>query len=515
MANSPFLLVILDGWGIAPASSGNAITLAKTPVMTQLMEKYAHTQLNASGINVGLPKSQVGNSEAGHMNLGGGRIVEQDVRVISQSINQGIFFKNPAFLSAINHAKKNNSNIHLMGLLSSFQSPHVEFDHILALLTLLRSKKVEKVYIHLFTDGRDSPKFEAVKLIKILKDNLKNNEKIATVIGRFYAMDRNKKWQRTQAAYELLTEGRGNKAKNEIEAITSAYNRGQSDEFIQPTVIVKNKKPVALIKDNDSVIFFNLRSDRARQLTKTFVQMNFMEKNLGSFHREKKIKNLVFVALTEFGPDLEGILTAYPSKDITNTLPMILEKNKQLYIAETEKYAHVTYFFNGGYADPVAGEKRVLIPSPTLMSYEKKPEMSAAEITAKIKDSLQKELFDFITVNYANPDMIGHTGNLKAGITAVEFVDKCVGELIKEVKKRNGQMIITADHGNIEQMLNLKTGEIMTEHTTNPVPCIFVNEKLIGKKIKKDGVLGDVSPTVVDLLNLKKPKEMTRKSLLI
>lgn len=512
MNKYPFLLLILDGWGIAPPSSGNAITLAKTPVITELSKTYPYTLLEASGINVGLPRNQVGNSEAGHMNLGAGRIVEQDVRVISQSINTGVFFKNPAFFSAISHVKKNNSNLHLIGLLSSYQSPHVELDHLIALLELLREKKVKNIYLHLFTDGRDSPKFEAIKLIKVLVGNFKNSEKIASIVGRFYAMDRGKKWERTREAYELLTEGKGIPAKDAEAAIVSAYNRGQSDEFIQPSII-KNKKPVATIKDYDAIIFFNLRSDRARQLTKTFVQEKFTEKNPGAFNRNKVLKNLLFVALTEFGPDLEGVLTAYPSRDITETVPMVIQK-RQLYLAETEKYAHVTYFFNGGYADPVNQESRLMVPSPSLMSYDKKPEMAAGEITEKILEFFKKNQYDFYVVNFANPDMIGHTGNLKAGISAVEYVDYCVGKIVKETLKNNGWLIITADHGNIEKMINLETGEIDTEHSTSPVPFILVNQKLKTKKINKTGVLSNVAPTILEILAIEKPKAMTRKSLL-
>ncbi len=515
MNKYPFLLIILDGWGIAPPGGGNAVTLARTPIITDLQKSYPYTLLEASGVNVGLPKNQVGNSEAGHMNLGAGRIVEQDVRIISQSINTGIFFKNPAFLSIINHVKKFNSNMHLIGLLSSWQSPHVELDHVIALSLLLRDKEVKNVFLHLFTDGRDSPRFSALKLIKNLKENFKNNEKIASLVGRFYAMDRNKKWERTRQAYELLTEGKGIQAKNAEEAIISAYNRGQSDEFIQPTIIVKKSRPLAIIKDNDAIIFYNLRSDRTRQLTKAFVQEKFTEKNPGSFKRNKILKNLLFVALTEFGPDLDSIITAYPSKDISDTLPMVLRDKKQLYLAETEKYAHVTYFFNGGYADPVAGESRLMIPSPYLMSYDQKPEMSAGEITDKILEFLRKKQFDFYLINYANPDMIGHTGNLKAGIKAVEFVDYCVGLVVKETFKNNGQLIITADHGNIEEMINLKTGEIDTEHSANPVPFFLLNQDLKNKKVRKDGILGDVAPTILDILEIDKPKAMTRRSLLI
>lgn len=513
--NYPLLLIILDGWGIAPPSSGNAIALAKTPVINNLSEKYPYTLLGASGVSVGLPKSQVGNSEAGHMNLGAGRIIEQDVRVISQSINTGLFFKNPAFLSAIAHVKNNKSNLHLIGLLSSYQSPHVEMDHVIGLMALLREKKVNNLYLHLFTDGRDSPKFEAIKLFQVLKKHLRNGERIASVMGRFYAMDRGKNWEKTRMAYELLTEGRGQTAKNFEEAIVAAYNRGQSDEFVQPTIIIKNKKPLALIKENDAVIFFNLRSDRARQLTKVFVQEKFTEKNPNSFKRKKFLKNVLFVALTEFGPDLENVLTAYPSKDISDTLPMIIKNKKQLYLAETEKYAHVTYFFNGGYDRAVNGEIRMMVPSPHLMSYDKKPEMAAGEITSRILNFLKKKEFDLYVINFANPDMVGHTGNLKAGIKAVEYVDNCLGLITKEALKCQGQLIITADHGNIEEMIDLKTGEIDTEHSTNPVPFILVNENMKNKKLIKNGILGDVVPTILDILEIDKPKALTRKSLLV
>lgn len=515
MIKYPFLLLILDGWGIAPPSKGNAITLAKTPVISNLKANYPSTLLEASGISVGLPKNQVGNSEAGHMNLGAGRIVEQDVRIISQSINTGLFFKNPAFLSAIQQVKKNNSHLHLMGLISSLQSPHMEMDHLIALLELMREKKVHNIFLHLFTDGRDAPKYEAIKLIKFLKEHFKNNEKIISIMGRFYAMDRGKQWDRTKQAYELLTEGKGLAAKNVEEAIISSYNRGQSDEFIQPTAIIKNKKPLAIINDNDAVIFFNLRSDRARQLTKVFVQEKFSEMNPGAFKRHKILKNLLFVALTEFGPDLGGVLTAYPSKDISDTLPMIIQEKKQLYLAETEKYAHVTYFFNGGYADPVNNETRLMIPSLHLVSYDEKPEMSAGGITAKVLEFLQKKQFDFYVVNFANPDMIGHTGNLQAGVKAVEFIDDCLGLIVKETFKNNGQLMIVADHGNVEEMINLKTGEIDTEHSTNPVPFILVNPEMKNRKINKAGVLGDVAPTILDLLEINKPKVMSRKSLIL
>lgn len=514
----PLILVILDGWGIAPSSRGNAVTLAKTPTMNGLLRKYPNTKLFAHGKYVGLPPLQDGNSEAGHINIGAGRIVEQDAVKISKSINDGTFFKNACFLQAVNHAKKHNSNLHLMGMLANNMSAHSDPDHLLALLSFAKLQGVDP-YLHLFTDGRDSPKYASLNLVSNLIKSFKNNECIATIMGRFYAMDRKKKWERTGKAYNALVNGLGKKAESAQEAITESYNRGESDEFIEPYIITTKGKPTPRIADNDSVIFFNLRSDRARQLAKTFVQKDFCGKNKNCFVRKRMLKNLCFVAMTDFGPDLDHIYTAFPGADLKETLPMQLEDLKQLYIAENEKYAHVTYFFNGGYSEPVDGESRVVIPSPDVKSYDETPAMSTRELAKTVIKNLgvvkdKKWKYDITVLNIAAPDMIGHTGNLEAGIKCCEQVDKYLADIVKTYLQSGGTLLVTADHGNIEEMINLETGEIDTEHSTNQVPFILVSDKLKNTKLRDRGVLGDIAPTILDLLGKEKSKLMKGKSLI-
>ena len=515
----PFIFLILDGWGLAPKSPANAIELAKKPVFDDLWKNYPHTTLKTFGKHVGLPEDQVGNSEAGHLNIGAGRIVEQDSVVISKSINTGQFFKNPAFEAAHNHVQKNKSNLHIMGLLSNGQSAHSDPDHLLALITWARHKKIKNIYLHLFTDGRDSPPHSALKSVEALMRSLKNKETksgqrtgewIASVIGRFYAMDRKKDWSRTGAAYEAMVSAKGIEVKSPQAAITQSYNRGETDEFIPPYSMVRAGKPIAEIKDGDAVIFFNLRSDRARQLAKPFVQKDFNRLNAGSFKRSRVLKNIVFAAMTDFGPDLGAILTAYPSKDLAGTLPMALKNFRQLYVAEREKYAHITYFINGGYADPVAGEDRLIIPSPDVKSYDLKPAMSVYQVTDKVLASLDR--YDFITINFANPDMVGHTGNIKAAVKAIEACDQCLAKIKKAVLARAGTLVVTADHGNADCMLDLGTGEMFTEHTKNPVPLIIVEAKKTVKNLKK-GKLADIAPTILKLMKVSKTREMTGKSL--
>ena len=529
-SRTPFILTILDGWGLYKDYNGNAITQARTPNMDNLLKKFPNTTLQASGKHVGLPPAQDGNSEAGHLNLGAGRIVDQDTIIISKAINSGTFFKNPAFKNSVKHIKKTGGNIHLMGLLTGWQSAHADPDHLLALITFYRQSKVKNIYLHLFTDGRDSYQFGALKFLQQLQKQIGNSNdvKIATISGRYYAMDRNKKWDRTQKAYDAITLGKAPYyARSAVEAIQEAYNRGETDEFIIPTVVVKDGKcdekgvciggePIVTIKSGDAVNFFNLRSDRARELTKAFVQPEFNKKNPGSFNRKSVLTNLNFVAMTDFGPDLDSILSAFPSSDVDVTLPMVLSDKKQLYISETEKYAHVTYFFNGGYADPVGGEDRKIIPSPNVSSYALKPEMSARETTKIVVDSLKKDKYDFIVINFANPDMVGHTGNLGAGIKACEVVDECVGKILTEIKSKKGVMLIVADHGNAEEMIDIKTGEIDTQHSSFPVPFIIADFRDGNKKytFHKNGVLGNVAPTILDLMGVKKPKEMTLNTLI-
>lgn len=510
------ILIILDGWGLSDQKEGNAIYLAKTPNMDNYWKKFPHTKLFCHGKYVGLPNNQDGNSEAGHINLGAGRIVPQDAVYISNSIKDGTFFKNTAFVEAIKHVKKHKSKMHLMGLLSGEESAHSYPDHIYGLLELMKKESVRPVFLHLFTDGRDSSPHGAVKLLRNLKKQFKNGEVVATICGRSYAMDRKKNWENIERTYNMLTLGEGVVAESSEDAITKAYNQGLTDEFILPSVIMADGKPRATIDDNDSVIFFNLRSDRARELTKAFVQEGFEEMNPGSFKRKKTPQNIRFVAMTDFGPDLPGIFTAYPSRDVVNSLPFVIDGLPQLYLAEAEKYAHVTFFFNGGWEGPVAGEERIKIPSPEVSHYDDVPEMSAPEVTKVLKEKVESQKYNFICVNYANPDMIGHTGNLNAGIKCCEVLDKLVGQLVEESLKNNFICIITADHGNIEEMLNIETKEIDTKHSKNQVPFILISSKKKNKnvKLREGGVLGDVAPTILDLMGIKKPKEMTRKSLI-
>lgn len=506
----------MDGWGIAdPKQKGNAITPQTAPNYFKWLKKFPHSELQASGEHVGLFKGQEGNSEAGHMNLGAGRVVRQDALFVSDAIKDGTFFKNSAFQQAIFHIKKYNSAAHVMGLLSNHNSAHSCPEHLYAILDLLRNEGIGKVFLHLFTDGRDSGQHDAPNHLHALEERMHGNEKVATIMGRFYAMDRNKIWARTQKAYEAMVSGKGAScvAPTAEEAIIQAYNRGESDEFICPTVIKNNGQPTAVINDNDAIFFFNLRSDRARQLTKSLVQPNFEKNNNGqSFKRVKVPKHLRFVAMTDFGPDLPHVLTAFPSRDIKNSLPAVLCPRYQLYMAESEKYAHVTYFFNGGYAEHFCSERWIKVQSPEVDSYAEVPEMSAKDVTDYTVKAIEKGKFDFICVNFANPDMVGHTGALEAGKIAVGAVDKGVEKIVDALLRTGGAGIITADHGNVEEMINLKTGEVDTEHSVNPVPFI-----LIGKAYKnvrpKNGKLADVAPTILKMMNVDKPKEMTGRPL--
>ncbi|MBI4093247.1 MAG: 2,3-bisphosphoglycerate-independent phosphoglycerate mutase [Candidatus Kerfeldbacteria bacterium] len=511
LVRTPLVLVILDGWGSAPAGPGNAITLANTPVFDELIRRYPHALLAAAGTDVGLPARQAGNSEAGHMNIGAGRLVEQDSVRISKSINDGSFFKNPAWRAAIHHVRKYRSQLHLMGLLSSDQSGHADPDHLLALLTLGRNMDVPAVRLHVFTDGRDSPPRSGINILRRLAAMLSDREKIATVVGRFYAMDRNKIWSRTKRAYEAMVAGKGRQAPTAAAAIDEAYTKGQTDEFIAPTVI--GPRHQNRIRKNDSVIFFNLRSDRARQLTKAFVQKHFVKLNRGAFRRVNFPTNLLFVAMTDFGPDLGEIYTAFPSQDLRNTLPFLFHPLRQLYVGEGEKFAHVTFFFNGGYDHPVVGEDRQLIPSPGIHSYDRSPVMSAREIADYVVKDLAQGRHDVIVLNFANPDMLGHTGNLKATVQAIEVVDQCLGQIRRAVAERDGTMVITADHGNAESMLADDGKTVNTEHTNNPVPFVLVTNSPLNVKFRKGGRLADVAPTLLDLLGRPKSIMMTGISL--
>lgn len=518
---TPTLLFILDGFGLAnPKNPGNAITPATAPNIFGYMKTYSSTQLTAHGEAVGLFPEQEGNSEAGHFNIGAGRLVKQDLLSISEAIEDGTFYKNTAFEEALFHAKKYNSAVHVMGLLTSSQSAHAHPGHLYALLDYFRREGQRKVYLHLFTDGRDSPPHSAVHHLRELRAYMNNGEKIATVMGRFYGMDRNKLWERTEAAYNTMVLGKGTCIADCAEnAISQAYNRGETDEYICPTVITEGAttrhpqgKPVATIQNNDVIFFFNARSDRARQITKAFVQPDFQKKNHGAFKRLRTPKHVRFVAMTDFGPDLPSILTAFPSPNIENSLiKAIGETYRQLYISETEKYAHVTYFLNGGHAESINGEVRELVSSGNVHSYAQKPAMRARELTDKILSYLKKDTYDFICVNYPNADMVGHTGDLSATKRAIQILDREIARLTDAVQKMGGRILLVADHGNAEEMINEKTGEVWTEHTDNPVPCIMIQA---GKKVPmKKGSLSDVAPTLLKMMGIEKPKEMTGKSL--
>jgi len=510
----PQILIVMDGWGISDEQPDNPIAVAKTPTYNMLWEKYIHTTLSASGEDVGLLAGQDGNSEAGHMNIGAGRIVKQDVSVISKSIENGTFFKNSAFIAAIDHVQKSGGDLHCMVLLSNKNSGHSNPEHLRAFLKLTRDQHVKKVFLHLFTDGRDTPKHAGLGFLRALEEELQPTERIATIMGRLY-LDRKKNWRRTEAAYNALVLGEGKLVQKPEQAVKQAYATGQTDEFIEPAIISLTDADYGRISEGDSVVFLNLRSDRARQLTKPFVQKTFEQMNKDTFTRKRILQDLTFVAMTDFGPDLDHVLTAYPSPDIDGTLPWVLRKYRQLYIAEGEKYAHMTYFFNGGHPDPVGGEDRIFVASPHVDSYDKTPEMSAREITKNVLKYLKKGTYDFYGINFANADMIGHTGNLAAAIQAVEVIDECLGKIISVVLAQNGVVYVTADHGNVEKIMNVETGEILTEHTSNPVPFFIVTNRDLGvKQTLPIGKLADIAPTILDVMGIEPSREMTGRSLI-
>lgn len=507
----PLMLMILDGWGYREAEEGSAIKIARTPNLDRLLKDYPWCFLEVSGEAVGLPEGQMGNSEVGHLNIGAGRVVYQDLTRINVSIKDGDFFNNPAFLNAISNIKANDSSLHLMGLVS-YGGVHSYMTHLYALIKLAQEKGIRKVYIHAFLDGRDVPPKAALGDIKELDEFCKEsgNAKIATVSGRYYAMDRDKRWDRTKLAYDTLTRGIAPyTALNAETAVSEAYSRGETDEFVKPTVIIDSDgKPVATIQDNDSIIFFNFRPDRARQLTWAFVKDDF-----DGFVREKRPK-VYYVCMAQYDETLD-LPIAFPPEGLENVLGEVLSKHglTQLRIAETEKYAHVTFFLNGGEEKCYEGEDRCLTPSPKIPTYDLKPEMSAYEVTDEVVSRIQSGKYDVIILNYANMDMVGHTGIFEAAVKAVEAVDNCVGRVAAALEEEGGVALITADHGNAEQMINQETGEPFTAHTSNPVKCIYFGNDEV--KALKNGKLSDLSPTILDLLGIPKPKEMTGKSLLV
>ena len=504
------MLIILDGFGDNQNKDGNAIKLAKTPNIDKLMKKYPNTDIFTSGLAVGLPEGQMGNSEVGHTNIGAGRIVYQELTRITKSIEDGDFFTNPEFIAAIENCKKHNSKLHILGLVSD-GGVHSHNRHLYGLLEMAKRRDFENVYVHCFLDGRDTPPASAESYIVKLQEKMQEKEigKIASICGRFYSMDRDKRWERVQKCYDALVKGEGKKASSAVKAIEDSYQKEVFDEFVEPTVICNGEEPVATIEKNDSVIFFNFRPDRAREITRALVDSDFND------FETKKDLNLYFVCFTNYDEAMPNVHIAFQKETLHNTFGEYVSKlgYTQLRIAETEKYAHVTFFFNGGEEKLFKGEDRILVPSPKVETYDLKPEMSAYEVTDKVIEAIQKDYYDCIILNYANTDMVGHTGSLEAAIKAVEAVDECVGKVVKLVEEKEGNLLITADHGNAEQMIDYATGEPHTAHTTNPVPLILVtkNEKL---KLKTGGKLADLAPTMLDLMNLEKPEEMTGESLL-
>ncbi len=508
MKDKVTMLMILDGFGNNQNEAGNAVKLANTPNIDKLMKKYPHTQIYTSGLNVGLPEGQMGNSEVGHTNIGAGRIIYQELTRITKSIEDGDFFTNQEFISAIENCKKNNSKLHILGLVSD-GGVHSHNRHLYALLEMAKRRDFEDVYVHCFLDGRDTPPASAEGYIAKLEEKMKEKGvgKIASISGRFYAMDRDKRWERVKKCYDAIVNGNGNKSGSAISAIESSYQKEVFDEFVEPTNICNGEVPIATISKNDSVIFFNFRPDRAREITRSLVDSQFNE-------FETKDLNLYFVCFTSYDETMPNVKIAFKKEPIKNTLGEILSKKgyTQLRIAETEKYAHVTFFFNGGEEKQYEGEDRILVPSPKVETYDMKPEMSAIEVTEKVLEAISSDKYDCIILNYANPDMVGHTGNLSAAIKAIETIDECVGKVVSAIEEKQGNLLITADHGNAEQMIDYKTGEPHTAHTVNPVPFILVSSK---ENVKlKSGKLADLAPTILELMNIEKPKEMTGESLL-
>ncbi len=504
------MLMILDGFGDNKNQDGNAIKLAKTPNIDKLMKKYPSTDIYTSGLQVGLPEGQMGNSEVGHTNIGAGRIVYQELTRITKSIEDGDFFSIPEFINAIENCKKNNSKLHILGLVSD-GGVHSHIRHLYGLLEMAKRRDFEDVYIHCFLDGRDTPPASAESYLSQLQEKIKEKGigKIASLSGRFYAMDRDKRWERVQKCYNALVNGEGEKAGDVIKAIEDSYQKEVFDEFVEPTVICNGNDPVAKIEENDSVIFFNFRPDRAREITRAIVDPKFND-------FETKKMNLYYVCFTNYDETMPNVEIAFKKEAIKNTFGEVVANNNltQLRIAETEKYAHVTFFFNGGEEKQYNGEDRILVPSPKVETYDMKPEMSAYEVTDKVCEAIKNDKYDVIILNYANTDMVGHTGSLQAAIKAVETVDECVGKVVELVESKNGNLIITADHGNAEQMIDYKTGEPHTAHTTNPVPIILITENK-DIKLKENGKLADLAPTMLDLIGIEKPNEMTGESLLV
>lgn len=512
MAKKPVVLMVLDGYGLDDKKEGNAIAMADTPVMDRLMKECPFVKGNASGMSVGLPDGQMGNSEVGHMNIGAGRIIYQDLTRITKAIEDGDFFENKVLLNAVENVKKNDSALHLWGLLSD-GGVHSHNTHLYALLELAKRHDLKKVYVHCFLDGRDTPPASGKDYVAGLQkkiDEIGVGE-IASVHGRYYAMDRDTNWDRVEKAYNALVAGEGKKGTDAVQAVADSYEEGITDEFVVPTVIEKDGKPLGLVKENDSVIFFNFRPDRAREITRAFCDKEFEH-----FNRVNGFIKLTFVCFKDYDETIENKQVAFEKENIVNTFGEFLANHgkTQLRLAETEKYAHVTFFFNGGIEEPNKDEDRSLVKSPSVATYDLQPEMSAPEVGERLTAAITSDKYDVIVINFANPDMVGHTGVIAAAVKAVERIDQCVGAAVEAIKKVDGVMFICADHGNAEKMINEETGAPHTAHTTNPVPFILVNYDE-NYTLREGGCLADIAPTLIEVMGMEQPKEMTGKSLLI
>ncbi len=507
MGRIPTMLIILDGYGIGEDYPGNAVKLANTPNIDRLMKEYPNTTLEASGLAVGLPPGQMGNSEVGHLNIGSGRVIYQELTKISKEIEDKEFFEKKEFVSMIEDARSRNKRIHLLGLVSS-GGVHSHNSHLFALLELMKVRNFKDVYVHAILDGRDVGPTSGKEEIEGLIFNMKKIGvgKLASISGRYYSMDRDNRWDRTRMAYDAMVLGEGKWTKDPVKAIEDSYKDGVTDEFFLPTVIMEDGKPVAMVEEDDSILFFNFRPDRARQITRAFVDDDFQ-----GFHRNKKL-HTYYLTMTEYDKTIKNVEIAYRNHAPKNTLGEYISNLglNQLRAAETEKYAHVTFFFNGGIEEPYDNEDRLLIPSPKVATYDLQPEMSADLLKDEILKRLDMDKYDLIILNFANADMVGHTGSIPATIKAVETVDKCLGEIVEKLLAKGGKALVTADHGNAERLRDQVDGSIITAHTINKVPLIFVG----GKGKLKEGILADLGPTLLDIMNLDKPEEMTGNSLI-
>ncbi|MEK7497731.1 MAG: 2,3-bisphosphoglycerate-independent phosphoglycerate mutase [Patescibacteria group bacterium] len=542
------ILAVLDGWGIASPGPGNAIAQANTPNMNKFWASFPHTELQASGDSVGLPRGEVGNTETGHLNLGAGRIVYQDLARINMSIADGSFFKNEVLLGAIAHAQKNNSNLHFMGLVGA-GGVHSNLEHLFALVQMASRNNFNRLFLHLFTDGRDSPPTSTLTYINKIREVIKTEKvgQIASIMGRYWALDRDQRWERTQRAYQALTRGVGHLIKTPEEIISASYESGVTDEFIEPSLISsQDGKPIGVIKDNDAVIFFNFRIDRPRQLSRAFVFKDFekdgsikwdfdpyaikYEKKHISELKEKPIptgfdrgialSNLYFATMTEYAKPLieEGAKVAFPPQTVDMPLGRVISELglRQLRASESEKERFVTFYFNGQSESAFVGEERLIVPSPKVALYDQKPEMSARELTNAVLNKIKGDSYKFILINYANADMVGHTGNIGACVRACEVVDECIGKLANFTLAYNGTLLITADHGNAEEMIDAQTGQIETEHSSNPVPFLAISNSFMGKsQTLQFGILADIAPTILNLLGLNVPGSMTGRNLFL